>query len=84
MKGFKIIEAGRLDKQQMSLVIGGGNVDCKSDGTKRFWTGDGVVNCPIKYRSCEGISNKLLCSVVGGYEGPPGSAGFGEIHDINL
>lgn len=74
MKNFQIIEEGRLDKQQMSWVMGGGTLNCESSGTTTFrQTGDTVI-CPIKYKSCE-RGNKLTCNLQGGYSGQPGGAG---------
>lgn len=77
MKTFKVIENGTLNKKDMSNIVGGG-LTCSSDGTTIYDqdTGGGNVSCPIKYKSCSGVSNKLTCNLEGGYNGAPGSAGI--------
>lgn len=84
MKNYKIIEEGRLDKRQMSMVIGGGRLSCESSGTITFQQNGDTVMCPIRYKSCDG-SNKLTCSMEGGYSGQPGGAGvFESVNPLNL
>lgn len=76
MKTFKVIENGTLNKNDMANIVGGG-LTCSSNGTTIYDqdTGDGSVSCPIKYKSCSSLSNKLTCNLEGGYTGIPGGAG---------
>lgn len=84
MRKFKVIEEGRLNKSQLSFVIGGGNLNCKSSGTIIFQqNGDGTVTCPISYKSC-GSGNKITCSMKAGYNGQAGGAGLVDFGTIIL
>lgn len=80
MKKFKIIEEGRLDASKLSQIKGGGRLTCESSGTTIYHqcdtTGAAKSSCPISYRSCIGLSNKITCNANGGYSGNAGPAGW--------
>lgn len=69
-KQFEILEEGRLGYSGQNIITGGKNPTCEP--AKKYVTfDDGTIYCPSKYTNCSKTTEKISCSIQGGYFGMP-------------
>ena len=73
---FALLEDGRLNNFEKLSIQGGGTMICKSSGSIIYTSNGETSACPIRYKSCNGLSDKLVCNAADGYNGPTGPAGL--------
>lgn len=71
---FALLEEGRLNNFEISSIQGG--MTCKPSGKDTYLSNGTESVCPVKYRSCNSLSDKLVCNSADGYNGPTGPAGL--------
>ena len=71
---FDLLEEGRLNNIEISSIQGG--MTCKPSVGKTYLSDGTTSVCPVTYKSCNSLSDKLVCNIDGGYVGPTGPAGL--------